>query len=128
MIGRSRERKMLLDALSSDESEFVAVYGRRRVGKTYLVRETFGGKFAFEHTGVKNGLGAVQLARFRKSLVDQGHGNCPELKNWFDAFDNLKVVIRAGSEGRKVVFIDEIPWMGRADPLFVSALENFWNG
>ena len=128
MVGRARERQMLLDAFTSNESEFVAVYGRRRVCKTFLVRETFEDGFTFEHTGVKSGLGAVQLARFRKSLSEQGHADCPELKNWFDAFDNLKVVIRRSAADRKVVFIDEIPWMGRSDPLFVSALENFWNG
>lgn len=128
MIGRERERKLLMDAFASKESEFVAVYGRRRVGKTYLVRETFGNDFAFQHTGVKNGFGAVQLSRFRKALVDQGLPGCPELRNWFDAFDRLKDAIKARGAGRKVVFIDEIPWMGRSDPLFISALENFWNG
>lgn len=128
MVGRLRERNQLLAAYESGESEFVAVYGRRRVGKTYLVRETFGHEFVFQHAGVKNGAGAVQLARFRQSLVEYGHSECPELSNWFDAFDNLKVVIRSSEADRKVVFIDEIPWMGRSDPHFVSALENFWNG
>ena len=128
MIGRTRERNLLMTAFASDESELVAVYGRRRVGKTYLVRETFGTGFAFQHTGLKNGSGAVQLSRFRQSLVEHGHVSCPELRNWFDAFDNLKVVVRAAAADRKVIFFDEIPWMGRSDPNFVSALENFWNG
>ena len=128
MVGRKREQKQLMAAFSSAESEFVAVYGRRRVGKTFLVRETFGGSFVFQHTGVKKGNGAVQLACFRQSLVEQGHPQCPELKNWFVAFDNLKVVIRASEADKKVVFIDEIPWMGRSDANFISALEHFWNG
>lgn len=127
MIGRTKERNKLLEAFNSTESEFVAVYGRRRVGKTFLVRETFGEGFAFQHAGVKNGLVAVQLSRFRQSLVEHGHAECPELKNWFDAFDQLKVVIRNSEADRKVVFIDEIPWMGRSDPHFISAVENFWN-
>ena len=128
MIGRKIERNRLMEAFDSAESEFVAVYGRRRVGKTFLVRETFGNGFAFQHTGVKNGNGEVQLSRFRQSLVEYGHVECPELKNWFDAFDQLKVVIRNCEADRKVVFIDEIPWMGRSDPRFISAVENFWNG
>ena len=128
MIGRIKERSQLLEAFDSEYSEFVAVYGRRRIGKTFLVRETFGQEFTFQHTGVKDGLNAVQLERFRQSLIEQGHAECPELRNWFDAFDNLKVVIKASPMERKVVFIDEIPWMGRSDPHFVSAVENFWNG
>ena len=128
MIGRVEEYNRLVEAYESKDSEFVAVYGRRRVGKTFLVRETFGHGFTFQHTGVKNGSGAVQLSRFRQSLVEQGHPACPELKNWFEAFDNLKVVIKAGKADRKVVFIDEVPWMGRSDPNFISAVENFWNG
>ena len=128
MIGRVKEYNRLMEAYESKDSELVAVYGRRRVGKTFLVRETFGQDFTFQHTGVKNGAGTVQLSRFRQSLVEQGHPACPELKNWFEAFDNLKVVIKAGTADRKVVFIDEVPWMGRSDPNFISAVENFWNG
>ena len=52
LIGRKQEKQQLLDLLESDQSEFVAVYGRRRVGKTYLVREAFGYHFAFQHTGI----------------------------------------------------------------------------
>lgn len=128
MIGRTKERNMLLEAFASQYSELVAVYGRRRVGKTFLVRETFNNGFVFQHTGIKSGNGSVQLARFRQSLVEQGHSSCPELKNWFEAFDNLKVVINMSAAERKVVFIDEIPWMGRSDTYFIAALENFWNG
>ena len=128
MIGRTKERNQLLEAFASNDSEFVAVYGRRRVGKTYLVRETFVQGFAFQHTGVKNGAVAVQLARFRQSLIEHGHVDCPELKDWFEAFDQLKVVIKKDEADRKVVFIDEIPWMGRSDPHFISAVEHFWNG
>ena len=128
MIGRQKERSRLLEAFASEDSEFVAVYGRRRVGKTFLVRETFNQSFTFQHTGVKNGSRQVQLSRFRQSMIEQGHPGCPELKDWFNAFDNLKTVIKASAVERKVVFIDEIPWMGRSDQNFISAVENFWNG
>ena len=54
LIGREQEKKELLDAFASDYSEFIAVYGRRRVGKTFLIRETFNYKFTFQHTGMAN--------------------------------------------------------------------------
>ena len=92
MIGRKREREQLLEAFSSADSELVAVYGRRRVGKTFLVRETFGNGFAFQHTGVKKGTVAVQLACFRQSLVEHGHAQCPELKNWFEVADMSRTI------------------------------------
>lgn len=127
MIGRQKERMQLLDAKASKDSEFVAVFGRRRVGKTFLIRETFNNSFTFQHTGVKCGDKSVQLERFRASLREQGHSDCPELTSWFEAFDQLKKVILNSTTDRKAVFIDEIPWMGRTDATFVSAVENFWN-
>ena len=127
MIGRSFERKELLKAYSSEYSEFVAVYGRRRVGKTFLIRETFNYEFTFQHAGLKKKSTAIQLDRFRQSLVESGYKDCPTLVNWYKAFDELKVVIKASEEPKKVVFIDEMPWMDRPNANFLSALENFWN-
>ena len=68
MIGREKEIKVLNDCLESDESQFVAVYGRRRIGKTMLVREAYAGRFAFLHTGLANVGMADQLAAFRDAL------------------------------------------------------------
>ena len=127
MIGRKKEQHQLLEALGSEYSEFVAVYGRRRIGKTFLIRETFNYTFAFQHAGVKQGGKEIQLERFRTSLIEQGHDTCPELKSWFEAFDQLKVVLKRCSDERKVVFLDEVPWMGRSDASFIAAVENFWN-
>ena len=128
MIGREKEKKVLLDAFSSDYSEFVAVYGRRRVGKTFLIRESFNYRFSFQHSGVKNGGRAIQLARFRKSLMTQGYTDCPPLKDWFSAFDALRELIGRSKDDRKVIFLDELPWIGRKDRHFVTAIEDFWNG
>ena len=128
MIGREKEKKDLLDAYASEYSEFVAVYGRRRVGKTFLIRESFDYKFTFQHSGVKNGGRAVQLARFRKALMSQGYPDCPPLKDWFSAFDALREQIGRSGDGRKVVFLDELPWLGRKDRNFITAVEDFWNG
>lgn len=74
MIGRTEEIELLKEQAESDGSRFVVVYGRRRVGKTFLVREAFGYRFTFTHTGVEHVTMAEQLAQFRQSLVVQGHG------------------------------------------------------
>ena len=127
MIGREYEKNELLKAYSSDYSEFVAVYGRRRVGKTFLVRETFGYRFTFQHAGLKKKSTPIQLDRFRQSLIECGYRACPELPNWYKAFDALKVVVETSVDIKKIVFIDEMPWMDRPNANFLSALENFWN-
>ena len=127
MIGRQKEISQLQKAAESVNSEFVAVYGRRRVGKTFLVRETFNSKFTFQHSGVANSGTKIQLERFRRSLVESGHAKCPVLKTWFEAFDELKTVVRASVSAKKVLFIDEMPWMDKPNANFIPALENFWN-
>lgn len=128
MIAREHEQKELMKAYKSQQSEFVAVYGRRRIGKTFLVRETFDGMFAFQHTGVARGKQRRQLTEFRRSLRNSGCTEIGTITDWFDAFDCLGKFIAGLPASRKVIFLDELPWMdtGRAD--FVSALEHFWNG
>ena len=127
MVGRKKEIKMLRDAAESKHSEFVAIYGRRRVGKTFLVRETFNSNFTFQHSGVANSGTKIQLERFRRSLIESGHAKCPVLKTWFQAFDQLKTVIVESNVGKKILFIDEMPWMDKPNANFIPALENFWN-
>ena len=127
MIGRKKEIKMLRNAAESKCSEFVAVYGRRRVGKTFLVRETFNSNFTFQHSGVANSSTKIQLERFRRSLIECGHARCPVIKTWFQAFDELKTVVVSSNVGKKVLFIDEMPWMDKPNANFIPALENFWN-
>ena len=127
MIGREKERKMLEDAKDSDYSEFVAVYGRRRVGKTFLVRETFDYSFTFQHAGLANSSLRKQLKAFSGSLSDAGLERSVTPKDWIDAFNLLKDVIRRSDAVKKVVFIDEMPWMDTPRSGFVQALENFWN-
>ena len=127
MIGRVKERDELIRMYESDESEFVAVYGRRRVGKTYLIREVFADKFAFRHSGLA-GEGVVrQLSQFLKSLQDFGLEQRRRPKNWSEAFSLLEQVVKQSKQPRKVVFIDEMPWMDTQKSGFLSALEAFWN-
>ena len=127
MIGRKKEIGLLLKAAESGQSEFVAVYGRRRVGKTFLVRETFNSRFVFQHAGVANSGTRIQLERFRQSLIESGHRTCPVLRTWFQAFDELKAVVNSSVAVKKVLFIDEMPWMDKPNANFIPALENFWN-
>ena len=127
MIGREKEKRELLSLLEREESQFCAVYGRRRVGKTYFIRETFNYRFCFQHTGVANGTLRQQLAAFRNSLVAAGL-NCSIPKNWIEAFELLKQLIDIAPAGKKVLFIDELPWMDTPKGNLIGALENFWNG
>ena len=127
MIGRIKEQDLLRRLAKSGESEFVAVYGRRRVGKTYLVRDTFEGEFTFTHSGLSRTNMRGQLHAFRNSLKAYGNGKCPAFTNWLDAFEELKKVIGKGDRAKKIVFIDEMPWMDTPRSGFVTALEFFWN-
>ena len=126
MIGRTKEIEELNRLYESDESEFVAVYGRRRVGKTYLVRETFSDRFAFHHTGLPNATKHQQLVHFKESLAAAG-ARVKTPRNWFEAFRVLREVVARSAFRRKVVFIDELPWMDTAKSDFLMALETFWN-
>lgn len=127
IIGRDKEQRELHEAYESEYSEFAVVYGRRRVGKTFLVRETFNYTFTFEHSGVAKGNMRVQLRTFRDSLADAGMGKVKIPEDWMEAFSLLRQLIRQSKERKKVVFIDEIPWMDTPRSNFVSAIEYFWN-
>lgn len=127
IIGRENEQRELLGLMDKDDAQFCAVYGRRRVGKTYLIRETFNYQFCFQHTGVARGTLRQQLTAFRNSLLAAGM-NCAIPKNWIDAFELLKQLINRAPAGKKVIFIDELPWMDTPKSNLIGALENFWNG
>lgn len=116
--------------MESERSEFVVVYGRRRIGKTFLVRRFFKDNYAFSFVG-KHEMGREQqLAEFAKELMRYSHSTfVPQLKNWTEAFDALQRLLETYDiPGKKVVFFDEMPWMDTPKSDFVSALENFWNG
>ena len=128
MIGRTPEKQVLLNALESDKSEFVAVYGRRRVGKTYLIRETFDYRFTFQHTGLAKGRTKDQLFAFFLSLREAGYDDCPVPGSWIEAFSLLSTLLNNSSDKKKIVFFDELPWMDTPRSNFIPALEHFWNG
>ena len=128
LIGREPEITLLQEAVRSDESRFIAVYGRRRVGKTYLIRETFGYRFTFQHTGLSDGGFSEQLFAFASSLKEAGFTEGTAPRNWLEAFELLKDLIRRSTEQRKVIFIDELSWMDSPRCDLMTALESFWNG
>ena len=128
MIGRKSELIRFQEAMESDQSEFIAVYGRRRVGKTFLIRQAFANHFTFAHTGIAKGSMHEQLVNFQDSLIDCGYKDCPIPQSWLEAFRYLKKVIAESNDIRKVVFIDEMPWMDTPRSNFTAALEHFWNG
>ena len=127
MVGRNEEIKLLKKAYESQYSEFVTVYGRRRIGKTFLVNEVFGYKFAFHVAGVKGGKKREQLEKFRYALIRHGNEKCPRLTSWLQAFHELELFLESMPDGRKVVFVDEMPWMDTHGSGFLRALESFWN-
>ena len=128
IIGRKKEIQRLERFVNSKRSDFIVVYGRRRVGKTYLIREFFGNSFDFQVTGIYNGSKEMQLANFGLSLQKYfGVSSIP--KTWLDAFSQLQSGLEKTNNGeKKVVFIDEMPWMETHKSDFLKAFEVFWNG
>ncbi|MCL2768471.1 MAG: ATP-binding protein, partial [Synergistaceae bacterium] len=129
IIGRDKEKSALKSYYESGVPEFLVVYGRRRIGKTYLIREYFGGKFDFCVTGLANGKKEDQLKAWNIALKGNFSGSRACAGNWLDAFELLKEkLVKQSKAKRKVVFIDEAPWMDTPKSGFLMALEHFWNG
>lgn len=127
IVGREREIAVLQGTLKDDYSHFVAVYGRRRIGKTFLIRESFNYRFTFQHAGLSEGSMKEQITAFENAIRDAGGEITGESRNWMDAFENLKALIRKSHEKKKIVFIDELSWMDTPNSDLITALENFWN-
>ncbi len=126
IIGRKNEIERLKKYIASDRSEFVAIYGRRRVGKTFLIKELLEGQFTFRMTGKENARMADQLLNFSYAMEDFfGEETLP--KNWTEAFRLLSKAIESKGDGAKIIFIDELPWLDTQKSKFISALEYFWN-
>ena len=129
LIGRKQELTVIRKLAASPKSEFMAIYGRRRVGKTFLVREAFQGQFSFYVTAMANANTQQQLTNFNAAL--KKYGPASQEKNqpqtWFDAFIQLETLLEGKKEKKKVVFIDELPWFDTSRSSFLSSLEHFWN-
>jgi AAA+ ATPase superfamily predicted ATPase len=128
LIGRVEQVEDLESYYASDSPEFVALYGRRRVGKTFLVKTTFENRFSFYLTGLAKSGTKRQLDNFANSLEEYSGTASSIPKDWFEAFRQLKeFLINQKQSERKVIFFDEMPWLDTHKSQFVSALEYFWN-
>ena len=127
IIGREREIRALDEIYESQNSEFVAVCGRRRIGKTFLINELFENKICFSVSGMIHGKTKEQLKIFVNRLRRYGMTIDRNVSDWIDAFDLLMDYLQNLPVERKVVFFDELPWLDTPRSNFISALENFWN-
>jgi AAA+ ATPase superfamily predicted ATPase len=127
IIGRAEQKAKLKTYFESENSEFVVVYGRRRVGKTFLVREYFNNAFDFQMTGLANSALKDQLVNFHAALQKYNPLPVPFANTWFQAFQQLIELLEQSKSERKVVFLDELPWIDTPKSGFLSAFEHFWN-
>ncbi len=129
IIGRKHELNLLAETMISKQAELLAIYGRRRVGKTFLIREYYKKNFIFEVTGLSKGTLSDQLENFTKELqIKTKDKSIVVPKKWLQAFTLLEQYIEGlSTKNKKVVFIDEFPWMATPRSKFLMAFENFWN-
>lgn len=142
LIGREKEIRKLTELYAGDAPELVALYGRRRVGKTFLIDEVFAGKITFRHAGLspiddrysaeaaRKSRMKDQLKHFARSLIQQGAGKIKTPESWLDAFYMLEDMLQELDDGhtRQVVFFDEIQWLDTPRSGFMTGFEAFWNG
>lgn len=130
LIGRHKEQAKIQACIDSGRSEFIVIYGRRRIGKTFLARRFFKDTYDFSFVGKHNMPKEEQLKEFAKALQTYSQSAfLPILKRWNEAFEYLqKILCSSKKKGKKIVFFDEMPWMDTQKSDFVAALENFWNG
>lgn len=129
LIGRKEEIALLEKVRNSEKSSFVAVYGRRRVGKTFLIRKTLESQFSFQVTGIANANLKHQLLKFHSAILKYFPTieSKKPAKNWFEAFEILIHCLENSENEKKIVFFDELPWFDTPQSYFISALEHFWN-
>ena len=129
IIGRRKEIDVLMNCINSSKPEFIVVYGRRRVGKTFLVKQLLGDSFSFYMTGVYECPRSELLAYFQEQLKAYSGEKRPKPKTWFEAFAQLRDYLSKQPVDRPmVVFIDELPWLDTPKSNFLRALDLFWNG
>lgn len=128
ITGGELELTILQDAVESDKPEFIAVYGRRHIGKSFLVNNFFEGKFDFYMSGTFRAPMKDQLENFRVQLETYSGKSWPKVTSWRDAFRQLEEFLSSLQKDKIIVFIDELPWLDTPRSRFISALELFWNG
>lgn len=136
IIGRQAELALLEEAYQSNRAEFVAVYGRRRVGKTFLIREFVSNKTDcrfFQVSGIQNATSKEQLEEFKKEIVRTFYATLKGTKfeapkNWLSAFEMLHEALTLfGGTQQIMLFFDEFPWMAQRKSKLLNALDYYWN-
>ena len=128
LVGRKREKKIMARLLTDNDSNFLAVYGRRRIGKTYLIRQFYEKNIVFEASGLHEKNKTQQLENFWFSQYDFEKIKREKPKTWLQAFQNLKEFIESiETSEKKVIFLDEIAWFETQKSGFLAALDKFWN-
>jgi len=128
LVGRKEEIELFQEIVASEEAEFVAVYGRRRVGKTFLIKQFFNENFTFYFSGSENAKMRNQLGNFRNAFQNYFKTTAAIPDSWTTAFEMLRNAIsRSRKKGRKVIFIDEMPWLATTGSNFIQAFEYWWN-
>ncbi len=128
IIGREHEQEVLQHCVESQRAEFIAVYGRRRIGKTFLVKQFFNDTFDFYTSGVYQVPRAEQLKRWQSQLTRHSGQKRLRPKDWSEAFDQLRDYLETQKDKeRLIIFIDELPWLDTPKSGFLRALEVFWN-
>lgn len=130
LIGRENETALLNKYIGNNRSEFIAVYGRRRVGKTFLIRSHFNDQFDFYATGIIEGSMAEEMDAFNIALCNYGYKGKKRAKTWLEAFTILAQLLKEKAAQKKeplIVFIDELPCFDTRNSGFVHALDFFWN-
>jgi len=128
IIGRHEEQVVLDAILKSTDAELMAIYGRRRVGKTFLIKNYFESRLAFEISGIHHGSLEQQLENFGISLSAATGLKIAAPSSWLEAFEMLKTYLAPLiKKQKKVIFLDEFPWLNTPRSGFLGAFENFWN-
>ena len=130
ILGRQEEKKLLRAALQSKEAELLVIYGRRRIGKTFLIRNFYAQQLVFEFTGAFEAGLQDQLGYFAKALQDAMVTDIPPAvpANWPQAFEYLTAFLKTVPERRPAVLLfDEFPWIHTPRSGFLSSFEHWWN-
>ena len=120
-IGREKELSALNDLYLSEKFEFAVIYGRRRVGKTELIKQFINNKDAIYFTGVENNE-KQNLENLTKSIFEftENIADNVSFSNFQSAFE---YVFKVSLQRRIILAIDEYPYVARACPSLPSTLQ-----
>ena len=129
IIGRKEEIAILNEALQSKEAEMIAVLGRRRVGKTFLIREIYKERIIFEQTGIRNQSDKENLEAFMLKIEELSGEKQTIPNGWLEAFFRLKMALKplVQPDKKLVLFFDELSWLSPSGSKFLDYLGHFWN-